>query len=150
MQTLPSPAIARQFGPIVLSLGAPSLRPPRDRRLALALCGAVLVSGCNLADVFETPGTGDVVFVWGVDSVLGQGQIEPLHITVLAGGEPLDGPHLLVTIPDTAFIDFDATRDSIVAKKVGRGKIFVELRSSLTTDAPRDSLEVRVTGAPPQ
>lgn len=147
---MPSPAIARQFGPIVSSLGAPSLRPPGDRRLALALCGAVLVSACNLADVFEAPGTGDVVFVWGVDSVLGQGQTVPLHITVLSGGEPLNGPHLLVTIPDTAFIDFDATRDSIVAKRVGRGKIFVEVRSSLTTDAPRDSLEVRVTGAPPQ
>lgn len=109
-----------------------------------------MVSGCNLADVFETPGTGEVVFVWGVDSVLGQGQIAPLHITVLAGGEPLNDPNLLVTIPDTAFIDFGTTRDSLVAKRVGRAKIFVELRSSLTTDAPRDSLEIRVTGAPPQ
>jgi hypothetical protein len=100
--------------------------------------------------VFATAGPGTVVFVWEGDSVLGAGQVVPLRITVLADGERLVGPRLWVTIPDTAVVDLDASGDSLVAKKVGRGDIIVELRSSLTTRAPGDTFAIRVTGAPPQ
>lgn len=114
------------------------------------MCGAALAAGCGLADVFATPSTGAVVFVWGGDSVLGGGQVIPIRITVLADGEPLAAPRLAVTIPDTTIIALDATGDSIVAKRSGRGDIAVELRSSLTTGVPPDTVfTIRVTGAPP-
>ena len=132
------------------SLGAPPPRPGRDLRLALALCGAALGGGCGLSDVFATPGAGGVVFVWEADSVLGSGQVIPIDITVLAGGEPLTAPRLAVTIPDTTAIALNATGDSIVAKRSGRGDVVVELRSSLTTGVPPDTVfTIRVTGAPP-
>lgn len=139
-----------QFGPIVSSLGAPPPRPARGLRLALALCGAALGAGCGLSDVFASPGAGAVVFVWEGDSVLGDGQVIPIRIAVLAEGEPLATPRLEVTIPDTTIIALDATGDSIVAKRSGRGDVVVELRSSLTTGVPPDTVfTIRVTGAPP-
>jgi hypothetical protein len=135
----------------VSSLGAPPPRPVRDLRLALALCGA-LGTGCGLSDVFTTPGPGAVVFVWEGDSVLADGQVIPILITVLADGEPLVTPRLEVTVPDTdtTIIALDTTGDSIVAKRSGRGDVVVELRSSLTTGVPPDTVfTIRVTGAPP-
>lgn len=132
------------------SVAAPSPRPSRDLCLALALCGAALGAGCGLSDVFATPGAGAVVFVWESDSVLGDGQVIAIRITVLADGEPLAAPRLLVTVPDTTVIALDASGDSIVAKRSGRGDVAVELLSSLTTGVPPDTVfTVRVTGAPP-
>ena len=132
------------------SLGAPPPRPARGLRLALALCGAALGAGCGLSDVFASPGAGAVVFVWEGDSVLGGGQVIPIRISVLAEGEPLAAPRLEVTIPDTTIIALDATGDSIVAKRSGRGDVVVELRSSLTTGVHPDTVfTIRVTGAPP-
>jgi len=149
MRTLPSPGFGGQFGPIVTSPVAPTPRPLRDPRRALALCGAVLGAGCGLSDVFATPGAGTLVFVWEGDSVLGAGQVMPIRITVLADGEPLVAPRLVVTVPDTTNIALDATGDSIVAKRSGRGDVRVELRSSLSTGVPPDTvLSLRVTGAP--
>jgi hypothetical protein len=134
----------------VSSLAAPPPRPARDLRLALALCGAALGAGCGLSDVFATPGAGAVVFVWESDSVLGNGQVIPILITVLADAEPLAAPRLEVTIPDTTIIALDATGDSIVAKRSGRADVVVVLRSSLTTGVPPDTVfTIRVTGAPP-
>jgi hypothetical protein len=134
----------------VSSLAAPPPRPARDLRLALALCGAALAAGCGLSDVFATPGAGAVVFVWESDSVLGDGQVIPILITVLADAEPLAAPRLEVTSSDTAIIDLDATGDSIVAKRSGRADVVVVLRSSLTTGVPPDTaFTIRVTGAPP-
>lgn len=125
-------------------------RPARDLRLALALCGAALGAGCGLSDVFAAPGAGAVVFVWEGDSVLGNGQVIPIAITVLADGQPVITPRLLVTIPDTTIIALDASGDSIVAKRSGRGDVAVELLSSLTTGVPPDTVfTIRVTGAPP-
>jgi hypothetical protein len=133
----------------VPSIGPPP-RPTRDLRVALALCGAACGAGCGLSDVFATPGAGAVVFVWQSDSVLGDGQVIPILITVLAGAEPLAGPRLEVTIPDTTIIAFDATGDSIVAKRSGRADVVVELRSSLTTGVSPDTVfTIRVIGAPP-
>jgi hypothetical protein len=152
MRALPSPAIGGQFGPIVPSVVAPSPRPHRDLPLALALCGAALGAGCGLSDVFATPGAGAVVFVWEGDSVLGGGQVVPIRITVLADGEPLPAPRLLVTVPvsDTDIIALDTSGDSIVAKRSGSGDVMVELLSSLTTGVPPDTVfTIRVTGAPP-
>lgn len=134
------------------SIVAPSPRPARDLRLALALCGAALAAGCGLSDVFATPGAGAVVFVWGEDSVLGSGQVIPISVTVLADGEPLLAPRLLVTVPvgDTDIIALHPSGDSIVAKRSGSGDVMVQLLSSLTTGAPPDTVfSLRVTGAPP-
>jgi len=153
MRTLPSPAFGGQFGPIVPSDAAPQLRPARDLRRALALCGAVLGAGCGLSDVFSTPGAGAVVFVWESDSLLGSGQVVPIHITVLADGEPLPAPRLLVSVPvdDTDIIALVATGDSIIAKRSGSGDVLVELLSSLTTGVPPDTaFRLRVTGGPPR
>ena len=110
----------------------------------------MLGAGCGLSDVFATPGAGAVVFVWESDSVLGDGQVIPILITVLADAEPLAAPRLEVTIPDTTIIALDATGDSIVAKRSGRADVVVVLRSSLTTGVPPDTVfSLRVTGAPP-
>lgn len=150
MQTLPSPAIARQFGPIVLSLGAPSLRPLRNRRLALALCGAILLGGCNLGDVFETPSASEIVFVWEGPTEMTAGDSVPVRITVLADGEPLVEPRLFIRVFGTTIVNLTATGDSIVALSPGRDSVVVELRSSLRTAVVGDTFEVRVTGGPPQ
>ena len=152
MRALPSPAIGGQFGPIVPSIAPPAPRPRRDLSLALALCGAALGAGCGLSDVFAAPGAGAVVFVWDGDSVLGAGQVVPIRIVVLADGEPLLAPRLLVTVPvsDTDIIALHPSGDSIVAKRSGNGDVMVELLSSLTTGVPPDTaFGLRVTGAPP-
>ena len=134
------------------SVATPRPRPARDLRRAFALCSAVLAAGCGLSDVFAAPGAGDVVFVWEGTTDMSVGQVAPITIRVLVNGEALVGPQLRVTIPvtDTATIDLDASGDSIVAKRVGRGDVVVEVRSSLATESPRDTFEVRVTGGPPR
>jgi hypothetical protein len=127
---------------------APHSRPHRGLRLALALCAA-LVAGCGLADVFGAAGAGAVVFVWGSDSVLTNGQVVPIDVVVLADGELVTEPHLQVTIPDTTNIALVPSGDSVVAKQSGRGDVVVVLRSSLTTGiAPDTVFELRVTGGP--
>ena len=131
---------------------APSPRPLRDVRLALALWSAALVASCGLSDVFATPGAGDVIFVWEGSTDMNTGQVAPILITVFADGEPLIEPRLLVTVPDTtaaAAIAFDASGDSIVALRPGHDMVVVELLTSLATGILRDSFEIRVTGGPP-
>lgn len=124
--------------------------PAPAPRLALALFGALLGAACGLTEVFTPAGAGAVVFVWESDSVLSDGQVVPIRITVLAGGEPLVQPRLSITVPDTTNIALDASGDSLVGRKAGRGDVLVELRSSLTTGIPPDTVfSIRVTGAPP-
>ena len=71
-------------------------------------------------------------------------------VTGLADGEPLPDPRLVVSVPDTTNIALDASGDSLVAKRSGRGDVVVALVSSLTTGVPPDTVfSIRVTGAPP-
>jgi hypothetical protein len=130
-------------------LARASLRPAL-RRLAFVPATALLTAACGVADVFTSAGAGGVVFVWESDSVIGRDEVIPVRITVLADGEPLADPRLVITVPDTSHIAPTANGDSLIGRQSGRGDVVVELLSSLTTGVPPDTVfSIRVTGAPP-
>ena len=129
---------------------SPPTTPVRPGPRAAALTAVLLAAGCGLTDVFVGAGPGAVVFVWEGDSVIGRDEVVPIRVTVLADGEPLIDPRLLITVADTTTIALVPTGDSLVGRRSGRADVLVELRSSLTTGVPSDTtVSIRVTGATP-
>lgn len=130
--------------PVRLPLGAV------PARVLAPLVVAVATAACGLSDVFAAAGVEDVRFVWESDSVLQVGEVVPIRVSVLVADQPMESPRIVVAIPDTVYIAPNATGDSLVARRVGRGDVLVGLLSSVATGLSADtSFEIRVLGGPP-
>lgn len=122
----------------------------RRAHATASLAVVAVVAACGLADVFAAVGVGDVRFEWMSESELQTAQVVAIRVRVLVNGQPLEAPRLVVTIPDTTIIAPNATGDSIVARRSGRGDVHVELVSSVATgDHPDTTFSIRVTGGGP-
>lgn len=120
----------------------------RARSLA-PLAVAAAVASCGLSDVFAAASVRDVQFRWESDSTLRIGDTVPIRVSVLVAGQPMERPHLAVTVLDTTIIESNAAGDSLYARNVGRGDVVVELRSSLIAGESADTtFEIRVLGGP--
>ena len=113
-------------------------------RIAALAVGVSLTMGCGFDAIFQSPGPGDIHFVFG-DTVLTRGTTVPLVVTVIAGGTALANPRLTVFTYNAAVFKVNALGDSLVALRTGRDSINIRFLSSLLTGAPADTvIAVRV------
>jgi hypothetical protein len=109
------------------------------RIAALAIGVSPLMMGCGFDAIFQSPGPGDVHFVFG-DTVLTRGTTVPLVVTVIAGGTALANPQLTVFTYNTAVVKLTTQGDSLAALKVGQDSINIRFQSSLLTGVPADTV----------
>lgn len=116
-------------------------------RSLAALAVAAAVAACGLSDVFAAASVGDVQFRWESDTLLRIRDTVPIRVSVLVAGQPMEQPHLAVTVLDTTIIQSNAAGDSLYALAAGRSDVVVELLSSLVAGESADTtFEIRVQG----
>jgi hypothetical protein len=114
---------------------------------ALGLPASLLLAGCGFGDLFRAPGPADgVVFVFQSDTILSVGDTVPLVVSVIADGQTLADPRIVISSTDTTRLALTPAGDRLIGVRQGLASLEVRLIGSVITGDPPDTVQrVRVT-----
>ena len=117
---------------------------PRSRAAALARAIsrasvlALLCVTCDAPTALESPEVRDIALAWAADSVLVAGSSAPAAVTVTVDGQPYADPRFRLTSSDTSVIAIADDGRTLVARRLGRATVTVQLLSTvLSAEASR-------------
>ena len=121
-------------------------RLPLSAGIVLRILASLMLAGCGFGEVFKAPGPAvGVVFIFQSDTVLAVADTVPLVVSVLAGGEVLVNPPLVVTSLDTTTLTITPSGDTLIGIRQGKADLEVRLVGSMITGpAPDTILSIRV------
>ena len=106
----------------------------------------MLAAGCGWTDAFNSARIGDVAFKYDGPTQIPRGSQRAFTIRVEVDGEPLESPHLLISVSDPSVIGLSTARDSVHGRQTGEARLVVRLQDAMFTDSlPSFEKELRVT-----
>lgn len=116
-------------------------RLPLPAGIVLRSLASLMLAGCGIGDVFKAPGpAAGVVFVFQSDTVLAVGDTIPLDVSVVADGEVLANPRLIVTSLDNSRLAVTPSGDTLIGVGTGPVDLDVRLVGSMITGGAPDTI----------
>jgi len=116
-------------------------RLPLSAGIALRILASLMLAGCGFGEVFKAPGpAAGVVFIFQSDTTLAVGDTVPFVVAVVAEGEILANPRLVVTSLDTTRLILTPSGDALIGISQGKADLEVRLVGSMITGPAPDTI----------
>ncbi|MDP3909188.1 MAG: hypothetical protein Q8Q14_02260 [Gemmatimonadales bacterium] len=108
----------------------------------LGILASLQLAGCGFGDLFRAPGPADgVLFVFQSDTLLDVGDTVPLVVAVIADGQMLPNPRIVIASSDTTRLAVTPAGDAVIGVRQGLADLDVRLVGSIITGEPPDTVQ---------